>query len=159
MTLHLLHLRKRAYLNHMEIPINLQLMSSLLKQKILTMSPEVISQSKDAPALDITDNTSNSDSQNKDAIASEPNNRRLAHTNAPNPDISKTKSSEDKEIDEFLNSKCKEQVSKEIIQSISEKKLQYESTKDRVQNLISDISISSEQNHKPKNIYHRKDQG
>ena len=55
--------------------------------------------------------------------------------------------SENKEIDEFLDLKSKERVSSEIKQRNREKKLQCESAEDRSQNLVSDTSISPEQNH------------
>ncbi|CAG8615053.1 8326_t:CDS:2, partial [Diversispora eburnea] len=94
--------------------------------------------------LDITDNTSNSD---------KPNNA-LASDNTLNSDVCQSRVSdspltqcsalpihtepitlEDKEIDKFLDSTYREQVSKEIIQSIKEKKL-------RDENLSSDNSHS-----------------
>ncbi|CAG8651675.1 12599_t:CDS:2, partial [Acaulospora morrowiae] len=60
---------------------------------------------------------------------------------------SEPKSSENKEIDEFLDLKSKEGVSSEIKQRNREKKLQRESAEDQSLNLISDTSISPEQNH------------
>ncbi|CAG8442982.1 1239_t:CDS:2, partial [Acaulospora morrowiae] len=58
-----------------------------------------------------------------------------------------TRPNENKEIDEFLDLKSEERVSCEIKQRNREKKLQCESAKDRSQNLVSDTSISPEQNH------------
>ncbi|CAG8855556.1 32277_t:CDS:1, partial [Gigaspora margarita] len=49
--------------------------------------------------------------------------------------------------DEFLDLKSKERVSSKVKQRNREKKLQRESPEGRSQNLISDISISPEQNH------------
>ncbi|CAG8601180.1 5636_t:CDS:1, partial [Diversispora eburnea] len=83
----------------------------------------------DTPASDITDNASNSD------VYLEPSSQMEvgSHQYSALPIHTELKSLEEKEEDEFLDSTYKEQVSKEIIQSIREKKF-------RDQNLSSDNS-------------------
>ncbi|CAG8535254.1 18472_t:CDS:2 [Gigaspora margarita] len=72
---------------------------------------QIVSQRDNIPISDISDNTSNSDihQESKTQFSTSP-----IHTEPI--------SLEDKEIDEFLDSTYKERVSKEIIQSIKEKK-------------------------------------
>ncbi|CAG8681590.1 24934_t:CDS:1 [Cetraspora pellucida] len=87
-------------------------------------------------------------------ISTETENSNKVSGNASNSDVHQESSSqpevgssEDKEIDEFLDLKSKERVSSEIKQHNREKKLQRESAEDQSSNLISDTSISPEQNH------------
>ncbi|CAG8827696.1 21229_t:CDS:2, partial [Gigaspora margarita] len=89
----------------------------------------------------------------EDAITSEPNNVSNSDVtgNVSNSDVHQESSSqlevgssEDKEIENLKN---KERVSSEIKQRNREKKLQHKLAKDQSLNLISDTSISFEQNH------------
>ncbi|CAG8580445.1 7664_t:CDS:2 [Gigaspora rosea] len=81
-------------------------------------SVNTMKNSNDTPASNISDNTSNSDDVSNFDICQESENQYLT-----SPILIGPKSSEDMEIDDFLDSTYKEKVSKEIIQSIREKKL------------------------------------
>lgn len=84
----------------------------------------------DAPASNISANTSNSNVSNSDIYQ---------------PICTEPKSSEDKEMDDFLDSTYKEQVSKEIIQNIKEKKLQDQEKIIASQDTKSSLSVKSGQ--------------
>ncbi|CAG8735970.1 770_t:CDS:2, partial [Cetraspora pellucida] len=88
----------------------------------------VISRSENAPVSDIPKNISNSDvsgnASNSDVHQESSSQLEVGSHKYSAPLIcTEIKSSEDKEIDEFLGSTYKEQVSNKIIQSIKEKKL------------------------------------
>ncbi|CAG8796766.1 36492_t:CDS:2, partial [Gigaspora margarita] len=87
-------------------------------------------QNKDALASDVSNNVSNSDSLCEDAITSEPN-------NTSNPDIS-----EDKEINEFLDLKSKERVTKSYKQKML-RNFCYESD-DRQKNFLDSVIETKE---------------
>ncbi|CAG8700336.1 8543_t:CDS:2, partial [Acaulospora morrowiae] len=88
-----------------------------------------IENSNDTPASNIFDNTSNS--------------KELETSTSPIP--AETISLEEKEENEFLDSTYREQVSKEIIQSIREKKLQGQEKIITSQDTKSSLSVKGEQ--------------
>ncbi|CAG8489547.1 23837_t:CDS:2, partial [Gigaspora rosea] len=81
-------------------------------------SEQIVSRCSDIPESGITDNASNSNSAHKQIVIQ--NKNALASDNVSNSDIyqpicTESKSSEDKEMDDFLDSTYKEKVSKERI--------------------------------------------
>ncbi|CAG8533041.1 15446_t:CDS:2 [Racocetra fulgida] len=117
------------------------------------VSSEVISRSENAPVSDIPENISNSD------ISSNTTNSDIYQESSSQLKVSsykysaslictEIKSSEDKEIDEFLGSTYKEQVSNKIIQSIKEKKLRDQvllSTHNNTPNILCEKGLIQEQ--------------
>ncbi|RIB16927.1 hypothetical protein C2G38_2038167 [Gigaspora rosea] len=96
--------------------------------------------SNDTPASNISDNTSNSDDVSNFDICQESENQYLTSSTLIGP-----KSSEDMEIDDFLDSTYKEKVSKEIIQSIREKKLRVQEKIITSQDTKSSLSVKGGQ--------------